>query len=733
MSSTLSIPTSLNPPSGGSTSGGGSYAPGTTATVTATPNGGYQFVNWTENGGQVSTSTSYSFTVSASRNIVANFIQVFTITTSSNPPAGGGASGGGSYTAGSLATVSATPNAGYQFVNWTENGGQVSTSASYSFTVSASRTLVANFTQSPVITTSSNPPAGGSTSGGGAYTPGSTATVTATPNSGYQFVNWTENGGQVSTSTSYSFTVSASRTLVANFTLNPVIATSSNPPAGGSTSGGGSYAPGTTATVTATPNSGYQFVNWTENGGQVSTSASYSFTVTASRTLVANFTLNPVIATSSNPPAGGSTSGGGSYAPGTTATVTAAPNGGYQFVNWTENGAVVSNSSSYSFTVTADRSLVANFVQTPVQYTITATAGACGTTTGSGTYDAGSTATVIATASSGCQFVNWTENGAPVSPSASYSFTVTSSRTLVANFTLNPVIATSANPPAGGSTSGGGSYVPGTTATVTATPNSGYQFVNWTENGAPVSTSASYSFTVTTSRTLVANFTLNPVIATSSNPPAGGSTSGGGSYAPGTTATVVATPSTCYQFTSWTENGAQVSTSASYSVTVNTSRTLVANFSLKSFAIAASSSPATGGSTSGGGTYLCGTTATLQATALPGYQFVNWTENGVQVSLSASISFAVTAARTLVANFSQQIVLDQAFVDRIVNYLLGTATALSTAERTWCDAQGNHNGTCDLGDLLALLDANPGVSLSPEALAALMNLSQTDAPSRGKE
>jgi uncharacterized repeat protein (TIGR02543 family) len=115
--------------------------------------------------------------------------------------------------------VTATPNAGYVFVNWTEGGSAVSTSASYNFTVSANRTLVANFI--PItysITTSAAPAAAGTTGGGGTFNSGSTATVTATPNAGYVFVNWTEGGSAVSTSASYNFTVSANRTLIANFT-----------------------------------------------------------------------------------------------------------------------------------------------------------------------------------------------------------------------------------------------------------------------------------------------------------------------------------------------------------------------------------------------------------------------------------------------------------------------------------------------------------------------------------
>ena len=54
--------------------------------------------------------------------------------------------------------------------------------------------------------------------------------------------------------------------------------------------GGGTFNSGTSVTVTAIPATGYQFVNWTENGTQVSTNASYIFTITGNRTLVANFT-----------------------------------------------------------------------------------------------------------------------------------------------------------------------------------------------------------------------------------------------------------------------------------------------------------------------------------------------------------------------------------------------------------------------------------------------------------
>ena len=64
------------------------------------------------------------------------------------------------------------------------------------------------------------PGAGGTVSGGGTFTAGSSQTVTAAASNGYAFANWTENGTVVSASASYTFTLSANRTLVAHFLRN---------------------------------------------------------------------------------------------------------------------------------------------------------------------------------------------------------------------------------------------------------------------------------------------------------------------------------------------------------------------------------------------------------------------------------------------------------------------------------------------------------------------------------
>ncbi len=67
------------------------------------------------------------------------------------------------------------------------------------------------------------------------------------------------------------------------------ISVSAEPSAGGTVTGGDTYAAGEDAIVEATANDGYTFVKWMENGIEVSPDAVYRFTVNENRTLIAVF------------------------------------------------------------------------------------------------------------------------------------------------------------------------------------------------------------------------------------------------------------------------------------------------------------------------------------------------------------------------------------------------------------------------------------------------------------
>jgi len=613
------------------------------------------------------TSTKYywrvcavNFTGAGAYSDVWDFSTIFSYSVSlnSNPAAGGTTTGAGNFIEGTVDTIKAFANEGYSFVNWTEGASVVSTDSIFIFTVSSSRTLTANFApKNYLISVVSEPVYGGIVTGGGNKLFGSSDAVTAAANTGYSFVNWTENGTVVSTSPTYIFTVNGSRTLTANFTPNSyTITLLSSPSNGGITSGGGSYFYGQTDTVRATANPGYNFVYWTEGANIVSSNPEYSFVVTGNRTLTANFNFNNyTITTSSNPSSGGSTTGGGNFFVGQTDTVRAFPNTGYSFVNWTEGSTVVSTSPVYVFTVSSSRNLVANFSINTFDITINSNPANGGVTTGGGNHPYGFVDTIKAIPNAGYFFVNWTEGDNVISTSPVYVFTVNGPRNITANFVLNSyTIATGSNPLNGGTTSGGGVYFYGSIDTLKASANTGFSFINWTENGNIVSTDSVYVFTVNGPRTLTANFALNSyVITTNSNPVNGGSTSGAGIFQHGQIDTLKAIPNAGFTFVNWTEGNAVLSDSPLYIFEVNASRNITANFSLNSYTITTASSPVNGGSTVGGGTYSYGQEDTVRAIANAGFTFVNWTEGADVVSTSPVYSFTVVGSRTLTANFNQ--------------------------------------------------------------------------------
>ncbi len=401
--------------------------------------------------------------------------------------------------------------------------GTITMTATDKFRTAMEKDYVWTFTTIPQIYLSTNGTAGGTVTGAGAFAQGATVTVAATPRTGYTFTNWTDSGTTTvaSASPSYQFTMNGNRSLVANFTVIPPakfsVVTSSSPIAGGSTFGSGSYDVGSTVTVIESPNPGYTFLNWTENGNIISTSSSFQFTITGNRTFVANFTLIPAlqfaVILSNNPPAGGTNSGSGTYASGTSVTVNATPNTGYTFVNWTDNGTIVSTSSSYTFVITATRTLVANYVINSYTLVTTASPALGGTITRTPDqtrYDHGSQVLLTAIPATGYSFVNWTEGGTVRSTSAAFQIAMTGNRTLVANFsaktyTLNVLI----NPTGGGTVAKNpnrASYDSGTTVILTATPATGYTFTSW--NGDATGSVNPLTVNMNANKNITANFTV---------------------------------------------------------------------------------------------------------------------------------------------------------------------------------------------------------------------------------
>jgi len=154
-------------------------------------------------------------------------------------------------------------------------------------------TVIATTPQTYTITTSSNPDTGGSTSGDGTFDAGTSQTVTATANSNYHFVNWTEGGNEVSTNPSYSFNLDRDRNLVANFEATTWLLTVN------SGSGSGNYAAGTVVNISANAApSGKTFDQWTGDVSGVAdaNSANTTFTMgSANATITATYKDIPIV------------------------------------------------------------------------------------------------------------------------------------------------------------------------------------------------------------------------------------------------------------------------------------------------------------------------------------------------------------------------------------------------------------------------------------------------------
>ena len=580
----------------------------------------------------------------------------YTVTTSASPQYGGTVSGGGSFSMGGTCTVSAFPHTDYFFTGWKENGVTVSTDSEYTFVVASNRTLTAYFERiSFTIEAYAMPEDAGVILGMGIFYDNEPCFLSATPNEHYTFLNWTEDGEVVSTDSEYSFPVTSNRVLIANFIGESYeISAESQPANGGNIIGTGQYEYGSMATLSAIPNGSRYFIDWRENGEVVSTQAEYTFQVTGNRHLVASFT-SPYYEVEAEvvPAEGGHVEGTGIFDEGATCHLEAFSATGYSFVNWTENGEVVSTNSEYSFPVTSDRFLTANFLIDSYEITAESQPVDGGVINGTGQYEYGSMATLSAIPNGTQYFIDWKENGEVVSTQPDYSFQVTGNRHLVASFT-DPyyVVEAEVVPAEGGYVEGTGSYVEGATCHLEAFNATGYTFLNWTEDGEVVSTEREYSFPVTSNRFLTANFLIDRYQITAESEPAeGGYVMGDGEYDYGSMARLSAVSNATYYFINWSEEGEVVSTQADYSFIVTGDRHLVATFAQSCYVVYADVEPAEGGTVEGAGNYIEGTTCRLEARPTNGYSFVGWFEDGEEVSQQLVYSFVVESDHRFVALF----------------------------------------------------------------------------------
>ena len=188
--------------------------------------------------------------------------------------------------------------------------------------------------------------------------------VTAVANAGYHFVSWSDG---ITTAARTDANVGANLSVTANFAINSYTLTytaGANGTISGATpqtvNSGASGSP-----VTAVANAGYHFVSWSDG---VTSAARADANVTADFSATAGFAINSYTLTfvaNANGALTGASTQTVNYSASAT-PVTAVPNQGYYFVNWTnDNGLVVSSVNPLVVSnVTSVQNLSANFAVT---------------------------------------------------------------------------------------------------------------------------------------------------------------------------------------------------------------------------------------------------------------------------------------------------------------------------------------------------------------------------------
>lgn len=280
------------------------------------------------------------------------------------------------------------------------------------------------------------------------------------------------------------------------------------------------------------------------------------------------------LATSSSPAEGGSISpSGGSYVDKTEVTLVATPAAGYRFDHWGGNASGVSN--TVEITMNAQITVTAYFVRLYDLSVLTSPVGGGSINISSGTYDAGTGVTLVATPAIGYQFAHW--EGDASGTSGNTVITMDGDKTVVAVFSkviytlesrLSPGGGGSVDPP-------GGNYEAGATVTLTAMPGTGYRFDHW--GGDTSGALTTLNVVMDSNKTVTAYFTRLYNLSTSSNPSEGGSVSPTrGTYDAATVVNLTATAALGYIFKNW--NGTDNNSVNPTTLTVNSDKSVTVNF-----------------------------------------------------------------------------------------------------------------------------------------------------------
>jgi hypothetical protein len=644
----------------GTVAGGGMYREGTTATIQATPaNDDYRFVQWEKDGTLYNKNPYTTVVVTEAMTLTAVFeekpVYQLTVIVAAGCEHMGTVTGGGTYKEDATVDIAATPaDDDHRFLRW-EKDGYTYTDNPYTVVVTEAMTFTAVFEKIPVYRIKVEPADGcehmGTATGGGMYKEGATVDIEATPNYGYHFAQWNDAANMKPLR---NITVTGDATYTAVFealdyhlTVEVVAGYEHT----GTVTGEGYYPYNTPVDMEATPNYGYHFVQWQEDGSEENPR---TVTLTQDTTFTAVFEALDYHLTV-EPAAGyehmGTVTGGGDYSYNTPVDITAIPaNEDYRFLRWEEKDGATYTDNPYHIVITKDMTFTAVFEENRYHLTVEVADGCdvMGTVNDvTGNYLYNTQIKIAATARYGYRFVRW--NDGDEEPSR--TITLTQDTTFTAEFetlgyhlTIEPADGCEHM----GTFTGEGNYPYNTQVDIAATPNYGYHFLRWTDGDEE----PSRTITLTQDTTFIAEFETNlyhltvevadgcDVMGTVNDDVTG-------DYPYNTSVDIAATARYGYRFVRWSDGDKE----PVRTITLTQDTTLTAEFKTDDYHLAVE--PADGCEHMGTvnddvtGDYPYNTSVDIAATARYGYHFVRWSDGDTEPLRT----IIITQDTTLIAEF----------------------------------------------------------------------------------
>ena len=790
----------------------------------AAPNG-YVFSRWLQDGALLSTNRTASAVIIADTLLTVQYVPPPVLDVTSQDPASGvnisgvtvdnNGNGDGItafarvYFPGSNVTLTAeySPTNGYVFSRWLQDGSLLTTNRTASITITVDTMLTAVYVPPPVLTVGSQNPASGVSISGvtldnnGAgdgqtpftrvYYPGSNVVLTAlySPTNGYVFSQWLRNGAFLTTNRTASITIVSDTTLIAVYVPPPVVTVASvNPGAGISitnvtsdNNGNGDgvtvfarvYYPGSNMTATAPflAPAGNYFMHWLRDGAVLTSNMTASIIVMADTTLSAEYRVAPILTVDSlNPGSGVNVSGvsvdnlgnGDGVTPfsrvyfsGSNITLTAeyAATNGYVFSRWLRNGSPLTTNRTAAISISVNTVLTAEYVPPPVLAVRSANPASGvnitgvtldnkgqgdGVTAFDRVYFPASNVTLTAeyVETNGNVFVQWLQDGTPLTTGRTANISIVVDTTLTAVYRVPPVVTIASINPASGlsvtnvtlDNNGQGDgvtvfsrvYYPGSNMTATVpffAPNGNY-FSRWLQDGSFLTSNRTASITVLNDTTLSAEYTIAPVLNVNSlNPAAGVNISGVSAdnlgngdgvtafsrvYFNGSNITMSAeyAATNGYVFSRWLRNGLPLTTNRTANIAITADTTMTAEYVAPPVLTVRSQNPASGvnitgvtvdnsglsdGVTAFARIYFPGSNVTLTAEYVEtnGNVFVQWLQDGAPLTTGRTANITIFADTTLTAVYRPPPVITVASINP------GSGLSITNVTR---DNQGNSDG-----------------------------------------